>query len=93
MIDEAETTLSSIDNASDRLVQSVLKQAHSSGAANYASGEAWQVHAFKNAVVSGCSQLPANFVSEKDEMKDANTFACCRSILAILYQCIINAIH
>lgn len=38
MIDEAETTLSSIDNASDRLVQSVLKQAHSSGAANYASG-------------------------------------------------------
>lgn len=39
MIDEAETTLTSIDNASDRLVQSVLKQAHSSGAANYTSGE------------------------------------------------------
>lgn len=37
MIDEAETTLSSIDNASDRLVQSVLKHAHQSG--NYASGE------------------------------------------------------
>ncbi|KAL3133994.1 hypothetical protein ABBQ32_008433 [Trebouxia sp. C0010 RCD-2024] len=36
MIDEAETTLSSIDNASDRLVQSVLKHAHQSG--NYASG-------------------------------------------------------
>ncbi len=31
MIDEAESTLSSIDNASDRLVQSVLKQAHQSG--------------------------------------------------------------
>ena len=37
MIDEAETTLSSIDNASDRLVQSVLKQAHQSG--NYSSGD------------------------------------------------------
>ncbi|DBA75376.1 TPA: hypothetical protein ACH3X1_010642 [Trebouxia sp. C0004] len=31
MIDEAESTLSSIDNASERLVQSVLKQAHQSG--------------------------------------------------------------
>lgn len=37
VIDEAETTLSSIDNASDRLVQSVLKQAHQSG--NYSSGD------------------------------------------------------
>ena len=31
VMDEAESTLSSIDNASDRLVQSVLKQAHQSG--------------------------------------------------------------
>lgn len=38
MIDEAETTLSSIDNASDRLVQSVLKQAHTTPAPNHASG-------------------------------------------------------
>ena len=41
MIDEAESTLSSIDNASDRLVQSVLKQAHQSG--NFSSaGETCQ---------------------------------------------------
>ena len=31
MIDEAESTLSNADNASDRLVQNVLKQAHQSG--------------------------------------------------------------
>ena len=37
VMDEAESTLSSIDNASDRLVQSVLKQAHQSG--NYSSGQ------------------------------------------------------
>ena len=37
MIDEAESTLSNVDIASDRMVQSVLKQAQQSG--NFSTGQ------------------------------------------------------